>query len=501
MSSECTICCSNYTKAKRHEVECPKCQFVCCSQCVKTYTTGQVSDPHCMKCNVEYEREFIRTHLGITFMNTTYKAIKKNLLFELAKSRFPETMNAVHAYKEASALKEEIIRVRLRARSLLQQFEENDCNLRALQKRVGDLEHGRFGGAAKTKTIFSQRCLVDMCKGFMSSQWKCGLCNMFACCKCHEILGPTKPQDHVCDEDDVKTISLIKKETKMCPKCSISIYKVSGCDQMWCTQCQVAFSWKSGEIQRGGTIHNPHFYDAQRRTGIIMRNPMDVVCGGVVQYFNLIDAIRNIDFISKATTSRLGHFINLKNENEKMLHYVCSILHRSIGHNNYTLGNIRTNIRTLETTEMDRVKFLVGELSEQQFQKILYSKNQKIIKNRKMFYILETYVHVATENINEIYNILRENTSSTTNVHGHRANIGTLYNKIWECFQRHEKILSYTVNEFLNVAIEYNQGTYILPRNSVTNTHGLEFQYRKPEMSNSTMREYVKEYHSHISLK
>lgn len=494
MSSECTICCSNFTKTKRHEVECPKCQFVCCSQCVKTYISGQVSDPHCMKCNVEYEREFIHKHLGITFMKTTYKTIKLNLLFELEKSRIPETMSAVHAYKEASALKDDIRMLNTARKELLEQLEENAKNLRAVGNRVWDLEHGDYTSGSEKKSRFSHPCLVEECKGFMSSQWKCGLCNMFACSKCHEILGPTKPHDHVCDEEAMKTIALIKKETKMCPKCSISIYKVSGCDQMWCTQCQVAFSWKSGEIQRGGTIHNPHFYEAQRRTGIIMRNPGDVVCGGVVQYYHLRDTIRNISCISVNVSKGYGAFTLLKTDNEKMLHYVCSILHRSIGHNNYTLDNFRRNIRNLETTVMDRVKFLVGELSEDQFQKTIYSKNQKIIKTRKMCNIMETYVHVATENINEIYNIIREKQWNGTN-------ICTMYEKIWECFNRHDKILSYTVNEFLNVAIEYNQGTYVLPRNTTTNTHGLEFMYRKPGMSNSAMREYVKEYHSHIIFK
>ena len=52
---------------------------------------------------------------------------------------------------------------------------------------------------------------------------------------------------------------------------------VKNCDQMWCTQCHTAFSWKTGKIET--TIHNPHFYEWQRQNGTVVRNPNDIECG------------------------------------------------------------------------------------------------------------------------------------------------------------------------------------------------------------------------------
>jgi hypothetical protein len=63
----------------------------------------------------------------------------------------------------------------------------------------------------------------------------------------------------------------------------MGIFKTEGCDQMWCVSCKTAFSWRSGNILNG-PIHNPEYYDFQRRqqaNGNIPRQPGDVLCGGM----------------------------------------------------------------------------------------------------------------------------------------------------------------------------------------------------------------------------
>ena len=131
---------------------------------------------------------------------------------------------------------------------------------------------------ANKRAVFRLPCPDNCCKGFVSSSWKCSLCEKKFCKDCHKESSLL----HECNKDDKATIAMIKQECKNCPKCSMGIFKIEGCDQMFCTGCNTPFSWKTGKIVTNGPIHNPHYFEVMRRGGGgVPRQPGDVPCGGV----------------------------------------------------------------------------------------------------------------------------------------------------------------------------------------------------------------------------
>ena len=111
---------------------------------------------------------------------------------------------------------------------------------------------------------FHIKCMNNNCKGFLSSKWKCGLCETYTCNKCFLI---KKDKEHICKQEDIETTTLIKKDSKPCPNCGIIIYKISGCNTMFCTQCKKSFCWRTGCILTKN-LHNPHYNEYIRNNNI-----------------------------------------------------------------------------------------------------------------------------------------------------------------------------------------------------------------------------------------
>jgi hypothetical protein len=140
---------------------------------------------------------------------------------------------------------------------------------------------GGAGGAAAApeRVQILRGCPAEACRGFLSVGGICGICDMKICLCCHEIVGKKGEaveqmgelefrigeRVHCCDPASVETAKLLQKETRPCPKCKALIFKTDGCDQMWCTQCQTPFSWRTGKVEEG-RVHNPHYYEWLRRT-------------------------------------------------------------------------------------------------------------------------------------------------------------------------------------------------------------------------------------------
>jgi hypothetical protein len=146
-----------------------------------------------------------------------------------------------------------------------------------------DLNRLRNGGVVygENSNVLVRKCPLEDCKGFLNEDWFCGLCKNNFCEHCNENIE----EGHVCDPDAVKTMKLLKKDTKSCPKCGTMIYKIDGCSQMWCPDCHTAFDWRSGKIEVG-RIHNPHYIEFKNKFSL-SREHGDIPCGGVPDFGEL----------------------------------------------------------------------------------------------------------------------------------------------------------------------------------------------------------------------
>jgi hypothetical protein len=144
----------------------------------------------------------------------------------------------------------------------------------------------------KDRFVRHRPCVEENCKGFLNKDGNCPICDSKVCMKCNVLKMNHKDE---CNSDDVKTLKEIQKNTRSCPKCSVPIFKISGCDQMWCTSCNTAFSWKTGLIITG-PIHNPHYFEwlfqkEQKDDDTIEWNEID---DDIEQNNNILPSVRSI---------------------------------------------------------------------------------------------------------------------------------------------------------------------------------------------------------------
>ncbi len=279
----CAICFDPFNKSTRAPSACPFCAVKVCRTCLQTYLLTDVSDvPRCVntECGNGWERDFLDGEFTRSFRLTTYKEHREKVLSDRERARLPATQEDAVAYRNAVILEktssEEVGRLekqiyelerlrdtaerqRYRARQVTQSFG------RVRLAEDGRIEHVTVRPKAEP-AAFVKPCPAPDCRGFLSTAWKCGLCNLYSCPDCHELKGESRDAEHTCDADKVATVRLLERDSRNCPKCGVTITKLEGCDQMWCTACNTGFSWRTGKIA-DGPVHNPHYFQWLQRQG------------------------------------------------------------------------------------------------------------------------------------------------------------------------------------------------------------------------------------------
>lgn len=426
---ECNICIEKFNYSNHKHVLCA-CGYNACRICVRTYLLNSFLDAHCMNCKVEWDRAFMVEMLGCRWVNSDYKTHYENILFTKEQSLLQlaqmeiEKRNKIKElvrkkssinrelgeivrplYRTIDEIKGRIIDLKNDKRAaasikngagviiksvskvkaeiqvgivdLKSQLSETHGFIKEFQQNFNDriqvidlVIHGmQNSGTELSKEYFTRRCPNNGCKGFLSKDMKCSICMMWSCDKCFEVKGVNQDDEHKCDPSVVETIQFIEKDTKPCPSCGTMIFKINGCDQMWCTECKTAFSWATGQVEKG-RIHNPHYNEYRRQIGVIEREQGDIICG------------RDIDDLN---TYRTRYW------NPKYIDIIKNI--RLINRTIHAHTRAINNTNNLEL----RIKYLLHEITEAGFKKAIQRVDKMIKKKRWEREILQTYVYCMTE--------------------------------------------------------------------------------------------------------
>ena len=394
-NQECSCCITPYDKSNHSCVECPSCNYRACKQCVRNYLLTTTSIPNCMNCHKTFDQEFMVINLNRTWVLRDYKAHRKKLLFEREFAKLVETMPRVANRKKIKVLEDEKHGVLDQMATLRKAMKALQDEQYRINVKINLLKNGEDPEQTKK---FIMACPAEGCRGFLTSGYKCEICNLYTCSRCREIIGYKRDNpEHVCLEENVKSTELIKKETKPCPTCGIRIYKIDGCDQMWCTECKVAFSWKTGKIDKG-VVHNPHFYQYHRANGTLQRNPGDNPCGRLVQWWSFRNNIRR-HFEAVGAKYHVPPFtypaFNSKDPNGNCKtygEYMDSLgdLHRTISHIQHVcLPDSRNRAATNQDHEDIRVNYILNIISKEEMASQVYRKEAVARKETELSHIYE----------------------------------------------------------------------------------------------------------------
>ena len=401
----CDVCCEKFNLSTRKQVSCPYCPFKFCRECCSQFLLSIPDEPACMNCKRPWGREFLAESFTQVWMNTTYRNKRGSLLFERERSLMPATQHLVEKEKKIRTLHSENLgyesqmsknqveigkihsRPAVGEEQIMERFADvqtvAECNavfnvkINYNNSRIHYIRN--TSGEKAQKRVFVRACPGADCRGFLSSAWKCGLCEVWVCPDCHEIKGTERDAEHTCDPGNLETARLLEKDSKPCPSCASMIFKIHGCDQMHCTQCNTAFSWNTGRIEKS-RIHNPHYFEYLRQragTENIRREIGDIPCGGM-PYANDIE-----------------RRLNLRNHNDATRTILYTAARGVVHIENVTMHRYRVN--QVGDNEDMRVKFMIGDFDEDEFKRQLQMRELQTERKNAIAAVLNTYVVVASE--------------------------------------------------------------------------------------------------------
>ena len=177
-----------------------------------------------MSCRVGFTRSFLQ-RVAPKLVKDVFRPYHENLFWEREKGLLANTQ-------------------------VLVEWEEKT---QELKKRLRFGEHIVFPikPIANLSNTGTFACPEATCRGFVSGK-SCGVCRATVCVSCREIEG----EEHACKPETLESIKAIAMDSKSCPSCATAIFRIDGCNHMFCTHCRTHWDWVTGTVLRSSTNHH-----------------------------------------------------------------------------------------------------------------------------------------------------------------------------------------------------------------------------------------------------
>tara|TARA_A200000113_G_scaffold225025_1_gene244544 strand:+ start:1106 stop:2662 length:1557 start_codon:yes stop_codon:yes gene_type:complete len=367
-----------------------------------------------MHCNKAWSQRFLSAMLNQSFINGDFRKHRAKILREAQQSRLQDSVQAAQRQLEIEGLQTQIKEADDKILKLTRLLNQAKNDRYRLTTRRYALMHGMdVEGNKEDKKQFIVPCPAPDCRGFLSTQWKCGLCDLYACKHCFEVIGYTKDEPHECKPENIASAELIRKDTKPCPACGVRIHKLEGCDQMWCTECHVAFSWRTGK-RTNANIHNPHYLEWQRKNEVngAVRAIGDVACGGLVGHYafnygviepsvgTVVNSLGRLDLAPE----HVDRILKIFNFQPRVLSIALRQMYRLANTvQNQNLPTLRRSVQELEDFEQLRVKYLLKRITMEQFEASISAQDLKRRKTVQVLHVMELMGTVLIETFSDMH--------------------------------------------------------------------------------------------------
>ena len=444
---DCSICCTTFNKTNHKVVTCPHCKNCACMTCIKTFLVTTEKAPCCMHCSIQWSYQIIIDTMPPAWVKSEYRSGRMKTLLTIEKSKIQTTQRYLTTYRRLLILQDIVKELHKNAVQCRAERDDMQTRLKTLRQKVITDQHkvsddlylihvlqekiaecnntidavlpqqisnyrvtireleAYIRGEridideceTKNDNLFNYPCAGEVCRGFLNKGFNCITCGKQTCKECFEI----KLEGHECLADTVESVKLLKTDSKPCSKCGTFIFKIMGCNQMWCTQCKTGFDWDSGAIITRD-FHNPHYMEWQQ-------NNTNVVNTEAVQEIQCGESYAEIDIL------RILPSLNtrIKNANERQ--YIVNVIQQVKHVYNVSIHEC-TPIWMRNATIQDvnlylRLEYLNGTLAEKDFTSKLYQREQQGMMTVDYQQLWETLIMVS----NQLLGIILEPQQSTGN--------------------------------------------------------------------------------------